>query len=587
VNSIEKHDGGAFICCIMMFVISTYYAKKNTTQGYLLMSDIISYVSNKTNTTKMTKFRRELLLLVKVISRIRAKQLKSTSKTTAFENYLKLSNVVDYGTKQSLCLNVISCIQKFDEIASYYKDDNITLKLNEIKLVQESLLNEVSGNELRQLAKRQSNNIHMKDDFQMHDYIIERYKMIPQKKLFIQEFSTTYKTRVLNDYWETLSLEEKKKHDKENWKLYMHDTTQQSIEVARKHILECYVAKIKDLQERIIDEYNIVHRTAHKQGHRIQSTMKYDQLCMELRLLLDHIINKSITHVADCIVGVTKIKENQYACLIDAKKINLMGIEKGYMVQKKTDLKFMKENFTVDFIKEVDAAFSEDGICSNWICQEQPQVDEITSIGTERRSEAIENVDDIIHKYANGIIAPVNRCNNDLPKQRIFWIKGSFIIDNEMEMNATCKDEVMKAIEEDNSLVYNINFDWEISFNDAKSPEHKYEKISEAELGDCVTAHAIYEWKIQCMASFQIMQVACSFVSVEKTFPEDDEKDLEYKKVVSNRGSIGGATPEVNKLDNPTLLVVTSFPVAVCDLLLLFPRYVFAYGLCKTLLTLS
>jgi hypothetical protein len=56
----------------------------------------------------------------------------------------------------------------------------------------------------------------------------------------------------------------------------------------------------------------------------IDNSAKYVDLCAELRLLLDHILNKAVPHVA--VVGVTKLSLNRYGCLIDARKIDLFGI---------------------------------------------------------------------------------------------------------------------------------------------------------------------------------------------------------------------------------------------------------------------
>jgi hypothetical protein len=39
--------------------------------------------------------------------------------TTAMDNYLKLTNVVDSEKEPTLGLNILSCIQRFDEMEAY------------------------------------------------------------------------------------------------------------------------------------------------------------------------------------------------------------------------------------------------------------------------------------------------------------------------------------------------------------------------------------------------------------------------------------------------------------------------------------
>lgn len=204
----------------------------------------------------------------------------------------------------------------------------------------------------------------MSNEIQIHDYSIKRYGIMPRSKVIIKKFSTKYKSHVLDDYWDDLSKEQKEKYSKD-WKMCLHDKTQYSIQLARKHILKHYIKQIKELQEKIIDEHTIVHKRKH-----VAPSKKYEELCSELRLLLNHIINRSTTHVADFIVVVTKYKKVRYGCLIDgANKINLMGIKQSCLIDKVTDRKFMEANFAIEFMEELVTSFHPDGFCTNWICQ--------------------------------------------------------------------------------------------------------------------------------------------------------------------------------------------------------------------------
>lgn len=105
-------------------------------------------------------------------------------------------------------------------------------------------------------------------------------------------------------------------------------------------------------------------------------------------------------------------------------------------------------------------------------------------------------------------------------------------------MSVTSKADVVKELQQDNTIVHDTMSDWEITF-DESSTRHQYEKISEAELSECVTAATLYEWKIQCMASFQTFQVAASLCAVTKKLLEDDNNDVEYDKVLANSGKLG------------------------------------------------
>jgi hypothetical protein len=40
----------------------------------------------------------------------------------------------------------------------------------------------------------------------------------------------------------------------------------------------------------------------------------------------------------------------------------------------------------------------------------------------------------------------VNQNKNDSHNQRIYWVKGSFMLDNELEMLATSKSDVVETI---------------------------------------------------------------------------------------------------------------------------------------------
>jgi hypothetical protein len=73
-----------------------------------------------------------LLHLVKGIGRIQHKTTGDV-KTSAMDNYLKLTNVGEYGKKQTLGLSVISCIQNFDEMGAYWDNNNISFDNKEIK----------------------------------------------------------------------------------------------------------------------------------------------------------------------------------------------------------------------------------------------------------------------------------------------------------------------------------------------------------------------------------------------------------------------------------------------------------------------
>jgi hypothetical protein len=340
----------------------------------ITMTNVEYFAKEECDVETFTELRRDLLVLIKVIRKIQQQSLQRTE-SISLQNYLKLVNVVDFGEKKSLALNVISCIQKFDELAMYYKDDNILMDIKDIKLVQDILLNEITDIDFDNLRKHPSNKIHLSNEFQLHPYSIEQYYLIPDNAIIVQKFDKKYKDKVLNNYWNNLSEEDKKQYHLENWKEYMYDKTQQTIKDARKHFLDSYVTKIKELQEQIIDQHIAVRRkySLHlsmriNKDKVIDESTKYGDLCTELRLLLDHIINRAVTHVADSIVGVTKLSPNRYGCLIDARKINLMGIKKGFFIQKVTDWEFIKDNFRPEYIEEINAGYKEDGICTNWIC---------------------------------------------------------------------------------------------------------------------------------------------------------------------------------------------------------------------------
>jgi hypothetical protein len=381
----------------MLFVLKTYYEKKQKGR-FIAMSSVITFAQEAIDATKLDRFRCELLLLLKSIRNMQHDS-KGDVITTAMDNYLKLTNVVDSEKEPTLGLNVLSCIQRFDEMGAYGDEDNICLDLNEIKLVQHELLQELSDTEFYKSTKRLSGKIHMSNQIQIHDYSIERYSIIPRSKLIIKKFIAKYKSQVLDDYWEDLSEEQKKQYSKEDWKLFLHHKTQYSIQLARKHILEHYIKQIKELQEKIIDKHAIVHKQRH-----VAPSKKYEELCSELRVLLDHIINRSTTHVADSIVTITEYEKDQYGCLIDAKKINLMGIKQSCFLEKITDRKFMEDNFTIEFMEELDTLFHPDGFCTNWICQGKNCTSDESS-----RSLVFTDLDGVISKYENGIVEPMNR----------------------------------------------------------------------------------------------------------------------------------------------------------------------------------
>jgi hypothetical protein len=64
----------------------------------------------------------------------------------------------------------------------------------------------------------------------------------------------------------------------------------------------------------------------------------------------------------------------------------------------------MEDNFTIEFMEELDTLFHPDGFCTNWICQGKNGTSDESS-----RSLVFADLDGVISKYENGIVEPMNR----------------------------------------------------------------------------------------------------------------------------------------------------------------------------------
>lgn len=139
----------------------------------------------------------------------------------------------------------------------------------------------------------------------------------------------------------------------ENWVHDLYGTMRFEFAEARNMLLNKHLNDIEELQKLIIEESQKLTAQINNDD-KDPSRRKYEDLVVQLILLLDYVNYTPFIHAADSIIAVTKYSFDSYGLVVDQSRLHFQGLNENKIIVKEADREFMIDNFLPEFLAKID-----------------------------------------------------------------------------------------------------------------------------------------------------------------------------------------------------------------------------------------
>lgn len=535
---LKFSDLGVFVCKAALQVVDYYY---ETLKGNIVMEKLEAVIQESVNLSSVDILRKQMVYLLKELNKIQVcnARRKNDEVQQSLQNYVEMSHVVDKSKKyNTVWLNRISTIEKYSKIRDFIKTisieeiDNLNLIKHAFGKKKYDLKYNAVINDYHPAIKKLAGN-----QLALHPDIIGDYFSQDKSNIIMTSFTDKLKDDFIKHHLRKMSDAERSVFQIESWTENIYGKIGSNLEDAKVLVLSHHLQDIEDLKDRIVQE-NRNYRNKLAKNEAV-SLRVYNDLVIQLLLLVDYVSETPFLHPADSIIAVTKYSNDSYGVVVDQSHLHLQNFDSNKIIVKTADRQFIEDNFLQTFISEVERTF--DDSCSpreKWVVQKS------NSKNMEHKSDIIKhdvlmlnNIEQVEENVHCGTIQAIKRKNPmDNNVSKILWIRVSFIPENSDADNNKGMNELMQNVQLKNTVRLH-KFRWHVYCESDLREDglHLYESVSESSLSEIVSSSMLSNWKIESLALFQFI---VNDELNEKMYI-DDKKDVHYTDVTESRGKIG------------------------------------------------